>query len=541
MQQTTINLPPTHPLRSMQGLAKQIALPGEYAPERFPSFPALERTAVMAFNQPASLTLNASVATKVAIARQAAWPVWANQDLNGQAYALTYSAAIPTGSSTAASYVVNSGPVTWSVGTSGGNTYMPATVGAAAPIHSYPILGVDNNSGPIPFIYVPNNCSMYVTVFSTVAFPAAATIRVNMELWNSPGEVSPLYRDVAVVLGNTGGATTAFSSVIGQWVRPVVIAESTVAAQALAGLFVSVLVTGGTATYTPNVGNPGSWSITGASSIGLYPLVAPVEFANSQIPWYSTRTTAAAMLGTNVTQVLNKAGTVLGGRVAPQVQSMWSVSQSYINSLHPAEKAWLPLETGVYTYCPPSTDLSDFWDYSLNTGNTVTLWAQPASCPVYRLDNTSLVNVMYLTAGSVAESLAVTCSWHIEFRTSSALFQIALSGLQLETFHQAQLALAAAGFFFENPTHKAVLGKVIDAVKKVAPPALKAMKVIYPGPVAALTGAYSAYKGLKKNKQASGGGKKKVPVPSMKPQMLPTSAQGSGIVANGKKKGKGKR
>jgi hypothetical protein len=152
--------------------------------------------------------------------------------------------------------------------------------------------------------------------------------------------------------------------------------------------------------------------------------------------------------------------------LAPQTDNPFVALESTIQVLHPAEKAYLALEMGAYTYCPPSTDMQDFWDYTVpNTAGVIN--------PVYRLDNSSLVNILFFTAGSVAETIAVNADWHFEFRTTSALFQIGMSGLTLETLHQAQLSLAAVGFFFNNESHlqilKSIVPRIIGFAKKYLP------------------------------------------------------------------------
>jgi hypothetical protein len=295
------------------------------------------------------------------------------------------------------------------------------------------------------------------------------------------------------------------------------------------GFNLTLIVTTSVFAYTPST-SAGTAAVSSAGTVrALFPILVSSEFANSQLPWFATRTTAAAMLGTNVTQILNKAGTVLGGRVSPNVISPWSVTSSYIQGLHPAEKAWLPLETGVYTFAPPSTDMAHFWDYTLNTA------AGAAASPVYRLDNDSLVNVLFVTPGSAEESLAVTASWHIEFRTSSALFNVALSGMSLEVFHQSQLSLATAGFFFDNPDHKAILAKIIGAANRIAPYAFGALSAVHPNAATVARAGYNALSGYL-NARA-------VPVKNGPMKMVPTSGQRSGIVvsrpkASGKSKTK---
>lgn len=454
------------------GLSKQIALPHEYSPERFPSFPALERTAVMGFNVPTTLALPANTPIKVMLSRQATYPAWAEQTFSGAAYQSNFifdQVAAPTGTTTqfAATGPTLSG---WKVANTPAGTYSVGMTGVTNSFSPYPVLGLDQGTGYVPWTWIPSNWVSEAVVGTSTPFAAQVTFAVTCEIWSSPGEGFQQFQ----ALGTTaaGNCSTRVSlpatSGSGYWVRPrsIDISVSVASTSVAIGPTLTIFTCAGTATFSGSTSTQGTYNITPVSTTGFMPLVIPAEFANSQLPWYSTRTTAAALLGTNVSQVLNKGGTVLAGRVAPQVVNPFSVPSSYINSLHPAEKAFLPLETGVYTFAPPSTDLAEFWDYTLNTSTGA------LAAPLYRLDNTSLVNVMFLTATAVAEQLAVNVDWHVEFRTSSALFQIGLSPVTLETLHQAQIALATVGFFFENPEHKKILSAVIAAAKKYGPAAL---------------------------------------------------------------------
>lgn len=488
------------------GLARQIALPHEYAPERFPSFPALERTAVMAFCQPTTLTLPASTSVKILLARQATYPLWADYDPGVFSYSVSYGCDSVAGTPSE----TNSANVVGAIAYSSGNTTASGSlVGVSGSVAAlpYPIVGVDGSQ--VPFIWAPAGSTVVVSI-SRTANTGGTTYQVFMKTWSSPGQYSFLTQNITVVAGNRSNGASFVSS--GQWICPVSFTQTNDASgiQAAGTNVVALTVVRGLTSVTGSVSNlPTVIVATGVQPVQFLPLTSPAEFANSQLPWFATRTTAAAMLGSNVSQVLNKAGTILGGRVSPNVIDPFSVTQSYVNTLHPAEKAWLPLETGVYTYCPPSTDLSNFWDYTLHL-----MGGAFAPIPVYRLDNDALVNVAFVTAGSVAESLAVTLDWHIEFRTSSALFQIGLSSLPLEVLHQAQLSLTQAGYFFENPEHKSVLQKVTAAVKRFAPHLMTAAGAAFPQFAGALNAA------------------RRLIIPQPKAmKMTATSATSSGIVS----------
>jgi hypothetical protein len=396
------------------------------------------------------------------------------------------------------------------------------------------------DEGGQPWFYAPFNATVSAIILASGAMPAVSA-SITLDVWSSPGEYANSTLVANTAAGNWGSALAASNTFTGAntFYRPRSMLLDMSVATSLFGLNLSVVfvVSIGTQAYVP-AASPGVLTVTPTVARALLPLTTSSEFANSTLPWYATRTLSAAMLCTNVTQVLNKSGTVLAGRVSPNVVNPFSVTSAYIGALHPAEKAWLPLETGLYTYCPPSSDLANFWDYSLatggvaqNTGAGIGSFVSPASAPLYRLDNDAMVNVAFVTAGPADEALAITVSWHIEFRTSSALFQVALSGMTLETLHQAQLVLATAGFFFDNPDHRAIIAKVVQAANKLAPLALGAAKMYSP---LATTAATKGYNMVARAYNAA----RKVPVPSGPARMPTTTASASGIVPRKAKKTK---
>lgn len=512
MHQTTLPLQPTNPLRGMSNLAKQIALPHEYAPERFPSFPALERTAVMGFNSPFPMDLPKEKMTKVMLARQASYPLWGDTPAVNVAYYALWQLGSTAG--TLDSVPITGAPKLIANGTTLASNAQPGMTGCVKQ-PGYAVLGVDAACGPTPFVYCPY-VSASSSVIITVGCIAAAGLPagvISLRLWDSPNESRQIEVNFAGAGGNLS-AWAAYGITQNCWIQPLSVQFS---APFNMGSIGPIVVTLGCAPYGASYSGSGAtlgtWSHTAATAgtTLFLPLTYPAEFGNSAMPWFSTRTTAAAALFTNVTQVLNKSGTVLAGRVAPQVIDPFNVASSYITNLHPAEKAYLALETGLYMYVPPSTDMAGFWDYTLDTTGGA------APTPVYRLDNDSLVNVAYFSAPTVAEGLAVNVDWHIEFRTSSTLFQIGLSSITLEAFHMAQLALVGAGFFFENPEHKSVLSKVASSVARMGKAALVASSIVYPEVRAVTRGIKAA---------------KAILLPSHpKPNVPATSAAASGITS----------
>lgn len=467
-------------MRNITGLARQISLPGEHVPLRFPSFPALERTATMGFNQPATLALPAATDVAVTLFRQATYPLWADQTVSHfQAVDGFFNEVITqagpglqdTSVSACSAYVGST------LANRLASSSSPGFAGVASTANlPYPIYGADKTvGGPGPeFLFVPASSYLGIVIYTKdAALSGGATAAVHIEQWVAPGEVlSREFTGYSVAATKRSALVSINNSLWNNcWMR-VVGATFTSNAGNLPSQWAYTMFTtsqAGAPTLTDSTTTAGTVTVAPTAVVMHLPLVYPVEYANSSLPWDATRVTAAAFLGTNVSQVLNKGGTVLGGRVSPAVQNAWTVSKNYVNGLHPAEKAYLPLETGVYTYAPPSTDLVFFTNYSINVVSGV------SAAPLFSLHNDSLYNKMFITASGVAETLACTTTWHVEFRTSSALFQIALCSMTLESLHAAQLVLAEAGFFFENPKHDGLLNKVISLAKKYVPPAMAAV------------------------------------------------------------------
>ncbi len=525
MQQNTLMLSVNHPLRAMEGLARTIALPHEFAPQRFPSFPALERTAVVGFSAPETYAVGANQRRGMLVFRQAAYPLWGEVQADEVGYYAQWLGRTQTATTADVYYDFGETMYEHGAGYQVASTVQPGLSGYTAPVTGAAVLGVDSTAGPGVWIYAPKGSFVYFVGAWSTAAPQNATLKVLYERWTAPGElIGNYWADVVVLAGTTGAMSTnaAVTASEGCWLR---VKSASVGASAAAvfpqSVYVTLLVSMNAATYAGSGTNQGVVTCGAASGQEyMMPLVYPKEFDNSKMPWYAARTTATSLLATNVTPVVDKAGTVLAGRMSPQVKSAWAVTINDIVNLHPAEKALLPLETGFYTFVPPSTDLASFWDYTLPAGGVNT-----DVIPVFRLDNDAMYNVVYYTSGSKDSTLALTLDWHLEFRTSSSLFQVGMSTMSLETLHVAQLTLAKAGFFFENTTHKGILGKVVSAAKMMAPLVAPMHPALGAGLKAAMLLSNLPKKGNK---------------------IKPTSASGSGLVTkaevkqNVKSKGKKK-
>ncbi len=480
MQRSVIQFNKSNPLQTMTALEQAISLPHEYAPMRYPSFPALERTAVMSFNIPKALTFpTGATSMKGALFRQAAFPFWCDQTISSFGQMVTYAALDFNGSSG----VVASTPVTFllgqaAAGTIGARAASTTVVGMSGNMPQaweYPLVGTHATH---TYTYVPAG-SRYAFVFSTESKSGAVDLACSVayEVWTTKSNQVPLETSIVTMSGsNLGVMTTPLISSYNFWIRPVSMSFRAGATANIGEVQVDVVVSSDTFSFTPSTITRGLVGLGSTPATLFVPFAGPPEFDVTERPWRDTRTTASALLLTNVTKVLNKEGTVLAGRLQNISDGAWTFTADTLAQLHPAEKAMLALETGFYTYCPPSTDLACFYDYTYSDAVYAgSLFASTsATIPIFNLDNDSYANCFVLTDSdaSTPSTFAANVDWHIEFRNNSTLFPIGMSGITLEAFHQAILNLVSHGFFFCNNKHKSALAKVFAEGKKIAPMAI---------------------------------------------------------------------
>lgn len=201
------------------------------------------------------------------------------------------------------------------------------------------------------------------------------------------------------------------------------------------------------------------------------PVFNPPEFANSTLPYSKTRLNASAALFTNVTAALSKEGTVLAARLKPTVVDPWSFSATNIDSVHPKLRYYGPLEKGLYTFTTPSgnVDTLDDCRLSLASNSTMNTTQRPLFAP-REIGVYNAIIFQDLGSASAGTQLATSCYTHLEFESSSSLFQIGVSTMTLESLHAAEVALLRFGHFHENPLHWSAIASAATAIlRSVAP------------------------------------------------------------------------
>jgi hypothetical protein len=403
----------------------------------------------------------------VSIHRQPYYPGWASQNIAGCAYGLWWPSVDTVATGDAVDIPVS--PMWWNSGARSGGTVDPGVNFAVTGTRSdpfYPIVGVDEE-GTRPFIWC-HSFGYTVAVLNTNWTAGTITAIAALERWVGPGLVSTSTTTVAMNITGNGLSAANIAVQPGWWrLRSLTIASGASATTgniSAIGLFAQNQ--GPVVVLSP----PGMTFATGASN-SLMPLGTTSEFDVTPVPWQDTKVTAAALLLSNVTRALEKEGTVLWARVNPEQYDPFTVPKTVINSMHPAERSLLAAELGTYTYTMPSTDLATFRSFVLQFATTSGVGAGNTAIPVYRLDSKSMVNVGYVTDPALPTSnFAFTLDFHVEFRTTSTIFELGMSRLPMEALHQAQLELLEMGFFFSNESHWSVIPRAIKAMAKYTAP-----------------------------------------------------------------------
>lgn len=442
----------------LENMARTIAVPRLNRPRRVPTFPALERTALLGFTDTGTMEVKTLPDTTVVpcavLVRDPAYPLWtmAQMPLMGSFY---YDVPLDTGTATLAAGEEVSIPCPGTIpnlntaGTWGNlKRRFPVVVWKG---NQYMLLGGgDGNVDP------------FTIAVETEASVAYSKITVFCEyLQEAFGEITAVFRTKTAPCTSSG----AFNSAIWDTENNGYLAVrflSVTMETAATGTSITALRLGFGTTQT-DLANPLTGPSTGIVCARLIPHFAPPALEDSILPYRGSRATAVACLFSNVTKVLNKEGTVQGARVATDSFPVFQPTLWSFGVLHPKDRYFGALENGLYAYtlADNSTDL--FKD----TANE--------DQALFNLDGFNYAVVVQFVDQDLdtVTTLALTLDRHVEFRSSSLLFNTDYCRESLESYHQAQLALLGMGCIMENPTHLANIAAMAARAVKAAWPVVK--------------------------------------------------------------------
>jgi hypothetical protein len=440
----------------MDKLAKTIAVPRDYRAERIPTFPALERTGVLSFTDTNTVTVPSESSLAALVCRDPAYPVWVTSRPSPSSYSF-YSVLTGTGDDFVAP----------------ANSHTPIPLGALSNFYTNSGSSFTALDYSMPVIKYRENEYFYNTTgFGGIQFtfnsaPGSVTVTLAFETLNSVNNLSVIvYTLASVVVVNGAGLIFTLPT-------DCMAFRMTSLSMVCTSATVCTCSAYGVTTQTTSIAVPLSVP-TGTAASVLFPLSKPVEAVSTTVPWKAVRSTAVGALFSNVTAVLNKEGTVKAARLSTEVLCPLSYLSydTAINKVYPKDRYFGAMENGLYTFTLPDLG-SEIYRDTLNMGSlsVIPTWVAVPSPPgTFDLDKLSYANIISFTdIGTADTTLAVTVDRHIEFRSSSVLFPLGYSAIQLEAYHAAQMALVQLGVFFENPLHLGLIGAAVaQAVRTVA-------------------------------------------------------------------------
>jgi hypothetical protein len=441
-------------------MAQCIAVPHDHPAQRLPTFPNLERTAVMPMISTGTISVPSGTSREFALFRSPSYPLWAAtpSTTNASLYLYCSGTSLPQGTiGTVGSSVAFSPDVLepGTVYTQGTDTAFTTAYG---PLYC---LGRSKDNR----IFAKSASTGYSGIAITFdgAPGAGSKIAVTFEIFDGSEYDFATITNVdasaalTVVMSNT-------APFLGCWWRPVSITVTTafVTARGISNVYAGV-------STSASLQSPANGAL-----VVMLPVFSPPEISLSSLPYQSTRSTAVAALFSNATAVLSKEGTVLCGRVPRAgVTGIWFANTlatgltgkytTLINDIHAKDRYYGLMENGLYTSMLPDESSSEFADH---------YGSNPSIKGMFDLEGYNYVNLIVLSdldSGAIT-TMAVTVDNHLEFRSTSMLFPVGYCRASLESYHVAQMALAEQGCFFENPVHLAAIGSLIrSAVTRLAP------------------------------------------------------------------------
>lgn len=443
-------------------MAMTFALPHENKPIRLPSLPAA-LTATVSYMSDGTKGVSSSQPVRFALMRDAAYPVWASHTVTNTAiYGMALGGwTIPN----TASYDLGS-PAIGEVG---------ATFGTGGTSSDYVVFG---KLAGHTYIHVPYNAWFVVSV-QTGADQSGKTLVADIE-WYQLGEL----RQSTIALAGfaaghftfTGNASTGAAG-LGElrdgnyptgFVRLLNLRTETVAPTASASPYLQLGWTTDNNYYAGKL----VANVTGTANNVMLPMFTAPEFGLCALPYVKTRATATALLLTNITQVMSKEGTVLAARLKDSVVDFAGFTTTEMNSTHPSQRYFGPLEKGLYSFTAPSQSDSGFFDAYVDRILSPAGSAYGSARPAFNIAALDVYNAIICTDYQVSSStsLAVSSYTHLEFEVVSSIFTPGVSTFTLEQLHAAEVALLGFGFFHENPVHWAAIRSAAMAALRVVGP-----------------------------------------------------------------------
>lgn len=455
----------------ISALAQTTAVPNLHRPVRVPTYPALERTATLAFTDTTTYPVAAGATTSAVLIRDPVFPLWTEMTFPNVAtalYAQYQDEAYPLIGSNPTTFVLADNPQIYSASGAQAPAVTPMVRNGS---ELYWCLGGRTRS-TAGIAFQPA-----VEFYLTANF-AQLDLVVTWEFLTFDGEV------VTVDTSHGRGSVQGYQGAVFPLTATDYFAFRVLSVIASVSSSITTFPTVGAIRVGVTTTQPGTNNVVvgfplgvptsrGSVAYRMYPLQrSPEETQN--IIWENVRCTAAAVLFSNVTSVMNKEGTVQAARVPRRTFGPFDAASWSFASVHPRDRYFGSLEKGFYAFTLSDASSENFRDCQgvpSYAGGLVGM----LSMNVFDYGSVEYATVIQFVDydSTAATTLAITLDRHIEFRTTSRLFPTDYSRLRLEEYHASQMALADMGTMFENPVHLSSIAKMALAAAKVAWPVVR--------------------------------------------------------------------
>lgn len=447
---------------SLEGIARTIAVPNLHPARRLPTFPNLERTAVLAFTDTSVLSVPASGTMCLIVTRDPAFPLWQETTTTSAgAFFISGHAGFAMKASSPLDVTVQTEDNTFKTGIM---AYKPYIVKKG--VEYIPLGARTKDSG--------------MRLGFEIKFAAGAAtsgfIEFELEMLTGNGEVESLSFSNAVTMA--AGLPVSLAMEVGLdyvGARFVKVLAAVSHDSTIEWVRMGCTTTPSTSTTTGALTTPVAATVT-----RMWPVGAPPDYVIAPQIWQAVRSTAVAALFTNVTSVMDKEGTVTAARLALSgglgsglgLSPLRPYDWAGFSAVHPRDRYFGAMEHGIYTYTLPDANSEKFVDCTMFIDNNPLTSTDTA---VVNIDSMGYANCIQFADfdSSKVTNLALTLDRHIEFRTTSRLFPTDFARESLEAYHVSQMALNQMGVFMENPTHLALIAGMAAKAVRAAWPLIK--------------------------------------------------------------------
>lgn len=397
--------------------------PSRYHPSRIPSFPNMERTAVLPFKAVGTVTTDGLVTTQgVMLMNVPCAPAWVSTSATSCRVDYHEPAVNNVIDSTRGTFLTSGSWQPNSLNTWGSITVEDAQV---------PIGMVGNDA----CIYIPAGALPYVRVEIPDMTSMNGNLIADLKWWVGGSS----FRHTGLTLSVSGNAYIGVGAPMldSVWMRIDTISTD-----------MNTTINATDYQYSVTAGwlSGGSWALP-TGTVRIWKVLASLpEAANSLVPWADTRATAVSCRVTNTSRVMDKEGSLYAARlnIDRNANLFANFSTDDLSSVHPDFRYFGPLERGVFTFMPPTANSGRFAPAYLAESSGLT------HLPCFELSAVDFVHAIIFDdpANDSRTRMSVMCDWHIEFRCSSTIFDAQVCKLPLEAYHKAILDVSKRPLFY---------------------------------------------------------------------------------------------